>query len=100
MGFEFDLETVYQEDDNFILPEYFKLDEENTWQAITESIVPASTNLITTEVPSSVSQITYLTPSPSSKILMAHGIILAQVQALFMQLWKTAQHLPTTGTVL
>ena len=62
MGFEFDLETVYQEEDNFLLPEYFKLDEENTWQAIKESTVPASTNLTTTEVPSSVSQITYLTP--------------------------------------
>ncbi|MCD6347781.1 MAG: T9SS type A sorting domain-containing protein [Bacteroidales bacterium] len=63
MGFEFDLNTVFEKDDNFILPEYFKLDTDNKWRPVTEDAVPSSTNLVNTDVPSSPrSEITYLTP--------------------------------------
>ena len=63
MGYEFNLETVYEENGSFILPEYFKLDSENKWQPITEEVVPTSTNLIATDVPTTPrSEIPYLTP--------------------------------------
>ena len=63
MGYEFNLGTVYEENGSFILPEYFKLDSENKWQPITEEVVPTSTNLIATDVPTTPrSEIPYLTP--------------------------------------
>lgn len=63
MGYQFNLENVYQENNNFILPEYFELNPNNEWQAITEDVVPLSTNLVSSDVPSSPrSEIAYLTP--------------------------------------
>ena len=63
MGYSYNLETVYEEDGSFILPEYFKLNEDNLWQAITEESMPASTNLVNTDVPTTPrSEIPYLTP--------------------------------------
>ncbi|MBT3242209.1 MAG: T9SS type A sorting domain-containing protein [Bacteroidetes bacterium] len=63
MGFEFDLNTVFEKDDNFILPEYFKLDRDNKWQPVSEDAVPSSTNLVSSQVPSTPrSEISYLTP--------------------------------------
>jgi len=63
MGFEFDPNVVYEKDENFILPEYFRLDTDNKWRPVTKNAVPASANLVNTEVPSSPrSEIAYLTP--------------------------------------
>jgi len=63
MGFEFDLNTVFEKDDNFILPEYFKLDRDDKWKPISEDLVPSSSNLVDTDVPRSPrSAIPYLTP--------------------------------------
>ena len=66
MGYQYNLENVYEENGNFILPEYFQLNPNNEWQAITEDAVPPSTNLINTVVPSSPrTEIPYLTPLDS-----------------------------------
>ena len=63
MGFEFNLESVFEEDGNFILPEYFKLESSNEWQQISEAAIPESTNLVNTEVPTTPSsELAYLTP--------------------------------------
>jgi hypothetical protein len=63
IGYEFDLDIVLKKDGYFILPEYFKLDTDNKWQAITEDVVPASTNLVQAILPSTPrTQIPYLTP--------------------------------------
>ena len=63
MGFEYDFNTVFEKDDNFILPEYFKLDPDNKWSPVNEDAVPASTDLVNIEVPSTPRpEITYLTP--------------------------------------
>jgi hypothetical protein len=63
MGFEYDLNAVLEKDGNFILPEYFKLESDDKWHSIEESEVPSSTNLVTTEVPTTPrTEITYLTP--------------------------------------
>ncbi|MBK7096360.1 MAG: hypothetical protein IPH57_15405 [Saprospiraceae bacterium] len=63
MGFKFDLNTVNKDANNFILPEYFKLDPDNLWHAIEEGSVPSSTQLLTTAVPVSPrTEIAYLTP--------------------------------------
>ena len=63
MGFEYDLNTVYEKDGNFILPEYFQLDSDERWRPIDAESVPPSTNLIDTEVRLSPrTEITYLTP--------------------------------------
>ena len=63
MGYQYDLDIVNKSEDNFLLPEYYRLDGENKWIAVEESQVPASTNLINTPVPTNPrSEITYLTP--------------------------------------
>jgi hypothetical protein len=63
MGFEFDLNTVFKKEANFILPEYFKLDRDDKWQPVSEETVPSSTHLVDTDVPSTPrSGIPYLTP--------------------------------------
>lgn len=63
MGFEFDLNTVYEKDDLFQLPEYFKLESDNKWHPVNEDAIPSSTNLLTADVPTtSRTEITYLTP--------------------------------------
>jgi Carbohydrate esterase, sialic acid-specific acetylesterase/SdrD B-like domain/Secretion system C-terminal sorting domain len=63
MGFEFDLNVVQKKDNNFILPQYFRLDDNDRWQAINDEVVPASTDLLTTAVPSYPRpDLTYLTP--------------------------------------
>jgi hypothetical protein len=63
MGFEYDLNVVQKKDNNFILPQYFKLDDNDRWQAINDEDVPASTNLLTTAVPSYPRpDLAYLTP--------------------------------------
>ena len=62
MGFEFDSFTVREKDSKFLMPEYFKL-ESDRWRAVTEDEVPASTNLLDSDVPRTPrSEITYLTP--------------------------------------
>lgn len=63
MGFQFDLNTVSERDGLFLLPEYFKLESDNKWHPITESSLPASTNLLNSQVPVIPRpEITYLTP--------------------------------------
>lgn len=63
MGFEYDLNIVEKEENNFLLPEYFRLDPDNKWRAVDEGAVPPSTNLLTTAVPRSPRpEIPYLTP--------------------------------------
>jgi hypothetical protein len=63
MGFKYDLNSIYEKDGNFILPEYFRLESNSIWRNVNEDVVPTSTNLVTTEVPSSPrTEISYLTP--------------------------------------
>ena len=63
MGFEYDLNMVEQDERHFKLPEYFKLNADNKWQALNKELVPPSTNLLTTDVPRSPRpEIAYLTP--------------------------------------
>ena len=63
MGFEFDMNTVFENCDKFILPEYFSLDANDEWQAIAEDEVPNATDLLDALVPITPrSEITYLTP--------------------------------------
>ena len=66
MGYEYDLDNVEKSEDNFLLPEYYRLDQDRKWRAIKESEVPTSTNLINTPVPINPrTEITYLTPMES-----------------------------------
>ncbi len=66
MGFEFDLNTVDVIDQNFVLPEYFRLDSDNKWRPIDTTAVPASTNLLSSNTPFTPrSEISYLTPMES-----------------------------------
>ena len=66
MGFDFDLNTVEKRDGIFTLPEYFRLDTDGKWRPIDAASVPASTNLLATDVPTSPrSEIPYLTPFES-----------------------------------
>jgi hypothetical protein len=63
MGFEYNLDMVEKKGRNFLLPEYFRLEPNNRWQAVTNDDVPASTNLSNTPVPTSPRpDLTYLTP--------------------------------------
>ncbi len=63
MGYTFDLDIVSKKETNFLLPEYFKLNDNDEWSPIHETEVPSSTNLLETPVPiSERSEITYLTP--------------------------------------
>ena len=63
MGFEYNLNIVDKAGKNFLLPEYYRLDPDNKWHAIDKTEVPASTNLLTTEVPNTQRpEIPYLTP--------------------------------------
>ena len=63
MGYEYDINTVQKSDDNFLLPEYYRLDPDDKWRAVTEAEVPLSTELVGTPVPLNArSEITYLTP--------------------------------------
>ncbi len=63
MGFEFDPNIVRKLDKDFQLPEYFVLGTDSLWHVVDEVDVPASTQLVTTSVPtSSRPEITYLTP--------------------------------------
>jgi hypothetical protein len=63
MGFKYDLNTVKKDENNFILPEYFRLDPDNKWRPVEEEEVPRSTQLLSTAVPSSSrTEIPYLTP--------------------------------------
>ncbi len=63
MGFEYDLNVVEKGNDQYTLPEYFRLDPDNKWRPIDASNVPASTNLVMTDVPTTPrSEIPYVTP--------------------------------------
>lgn len=63
MGFEYDLNRVERDGKVFRMPGYFRLDADSLWRAVNAADVPASTNLLTTPVPTSPRpQITYLTP--------------------------------------
>lgn len=63
MGFSYDTNTVNTDGSNFVLPEYFKLDPDNKWRPIDQASVPSSTDLTTTDVPTTPpSEIPYLTP--------------------------------------
>lgn len=63
MGFEYNLNTVFEKEGRFVLPEYFKLESDNKWHTISENTVPLSTNLVDAVVPISPrTEITYLTP--------------------------------------
>ncbi len=63
MGFEFDLNTVYEDEGRFVLPEYFKLDPDERWRPVDAQSIPASTNLLDVDVPVMPrTEITYLTP--------------------------------------
>jgi hypothetical protein len=66
MGFEYNLNAVFEKEDRFVLPEYFKLEADNKWHAIPENAVPLSTNLVDAVVPVQPrTEITYLTPLES-----------------------------------
>lgn len=66
MGYEYDLNSVEKSKDNFLLPEYYRLDADDKWRAVKESEVPTSTNLINTPIPINPrTEITYLTPMES-----------------------------------
>jgi hypothetical protein len=63
MGYSFDLNQIKQKKDLFVMPEYFKLGENNRWMAMNESELPATSPLLTQEVPlSDRPAISYLTP--------------------------------------
>jgi hypothetical protein len=63
MGFEFDLNQVFERDGKFHLPEYFRLDTDDQWHAIDEVEVPPATDLLESVVPISPRpEIAYLTP--------------------------------------
>ncbi|NNE25863.1 MAG: T9SS type A sorting domain-containing protein [Saprospiraceae bacterium] len=63
MGFEYDLNTVHEKDGLFHMPEYFQLDSDDRWRPADEASIPASADLINTDVPSSPrTEIPYLTP--------------------------------------
>ena len=63
MGFEHDLDVTAIEDDSFVLPEYFKLESDDEWHPIDAADVPESTELTSTDVPTSPRpETTYLTP--------------------------------------
>lgn len=63
MGFKYDLNIVDKVERNFLLPEYFRLNQDNQWEAVDKGSVPASTNLLTTAVPTAPRpETTYLTP--------------------------------------
>ena len=62
MGFEHGLDATTLQDGVFLLPEYFELGADNKWHPISADAVPASTELTTTEVPTSPRpETTYLT---------------------------------------
>ncbi|MDA9773828.1 MopE-related protein [Saprospiraceae bacterium] len=62
MGYSFDVNQIKKTENNFVLPEYYKL-EENEWRAINVMDVPPSTNLVDTPVPTTPrTEIPYLTP--------------------------------------
>jgi len=66
MGYEFDLNEVDENCGMFILPEYFRLDNDDKWRPVEEANVPASTSLVNTDVPTVPrSEITYVTPKES-----------------------------------
>ena len=66
MGFEHGLDATTLQDGLFVLPEYFELGADNKWHPISADAVPASTELTTTEVPTSPRpETTYLTPLES-----------------------------------
>ncbi len=63
MGYTFDLNTVKKNDENFFLPEYYRLELDDRWQAISVEDVPVSTGLLNAALPTNPrSEITYLTP--------------------------------------
>ena len=63
MGYEFNLDVVFERDGFFVLPEYFKLDPDNRWRPVSEDKIPVSTNLSDTDVPVTPrGEIPYLTP--------------------------------------
>ncbi|MEO1625721.1 MAG: sialate O-acetylesterase, partial [Bacteroidota bacterium] len=64
MGFEWNLDHVTKEGDNFLTPEYFKFENGERWVPISSTEVPASTTLLETEVPTSPrnDDLPYLTP--------------------------------------
>ncbi|MEM9412717.1 MAG: sialate O-acetylesterase, partial [Planctomycetota bacterium] len=63
VGFVFDPNLVGQENGLFLLPEYFKLGEDNRWQPVPETKVPPATNLRNATLPINPrSEMTYLTP--------------------------------------
>ncbi|MEN0005186.1 MAG: sialate O-acetylesterase [Bacteroidota bacterium] len=63
MGFEYNLNAVFEKEGRFVLPEYFKLESDDEWHYIQETEVPASTNLLEAVVPTTPrTEITYLTP--------------------------------------
>lgn len=63
MGFTYDLQTVKKDQNSFILPEYFKLGDDNKWKVIDQESLPATINLLSTPVYNSPRpELTYLTP--------------------------------------
>ncbi|MEL6989875.1 MAG: hypothetical protein AAGK97_18850, partial [Bacteroidota bacterium] len=63
MGYEYDLDVIEKTEDNFIMPTYFELGDDDRLRSISEDQIPTSTNLVNTEVPfSQRPEITYLTP--------------------------------------
>ncbi len=63
MGYEYDLDAITEDEDMFVMPEYFRLESDDKWHSVDEASVPAATNLVNTPVPLSARpEITYLTP--------------------------------------
>ncbi|MFK7807016.1 MAG: T9SS type A sorting domain-containing protein [Saprospiraceae bacterium] len=63
-GFEWDTDVVNEVDENFIMPEFYKLSQDNLWEAITSSDIPTSTGLLTNEpeITPRNDEVPYLTP--------------------------------------
>ena len=63
-GFEWDITVVNEGNGTFIMPEFYKLNQNNQWDPVSSSAVPASTGLLTNEpaITPRNEDIPYLTP--------------------------------------
>ncbi|MFK8054852.1 MAG: T9SS type A sorting domain-containing protein [Saprospiraceae bacterium] len=63
-GFEWDTSVVEETASNFILPEFYQLNQNNLWDPVAQSAVPSSTGLLTNEptITPRSDEIPYLTP--------------------------------------
>ncbi len=61
--FEWDTNVINEMDNSFIMPEYYKLNQSNEWDAVAESSVPASSGLLAEAPPITPrNELAYITP--------------------------------------